>query len=59
MIHNAPAVAIVLFGLALIYRDGALVIVAAMAAVLAIDSTRPWSSVERGGSNMRLAWLHR
>lgn len=36
MIHNAPAVAILLFGLALIYRDGALVIVAAAAAVLAI-----------------------
>ena len=36
MIHNAPAVAIVLFGLALIYRDGVLVIVAAIAAVLAM-----------------------
>ena len=32
MIHNAPAVAIVLFGLGLIYRDGVLVIVAAIAA---------------------------
>jgi hypothetical protein len=36
MIHNAPAVAIVLFGLALIYRDGVLVILGAIAAVLAI-----------------------
>jgi hypothetical protein len=36
MIHNAPAVAIVLFGLALIYRDGVLVIVAAVAAVLSL-----------------------
>lgn len=36
MIHNAPALAIVLFGLGLIYRDGVLVIVAAAAAVLAI-----------------------
>ena len=36
MIHNAPAVAIVLFGLGLIYRDGVLVIVAAIAAVLSI-----------------------
>ncbi len=36
MIHNAPAVAIVLFGLGLIYRDGVLVIVAAIAAILSI-----------------------
>jgi hypothetical protein len=36
MIHNAPAIAIVLFGLALIYRDGVLVILGAIAAVLSI-----------------------
>lgn len=36
MIHNAPGIAIVLFALGLIYRDGALVIVAAVAAVLAV-----------------------
>jgi hypothetical protein len=36
MIHNAPALTIVLFGLALIYRDGALVVVASVAAVLSI-----------------------
>ena len=36
LFHNAPAAAIVLFGLALIYRDGALVIVAAVAAVLSV-----------------------
>jgi hypothetical protein len=36
LFHVAPAAAIVLFGLALIYRDGALVIVAAVAAVLSI-----------------------
>ena len=36
LFHVAPAAAIVLFGLALIYRDGALVIVAGMAAVLSI-----------------------
>jgi hypothetical protein len=36
MIHNAPAIAIVLFGLALIYRDGVLVIVASIAAVLSV-----------------------
>jgi hypothetical protein len=36
LFHVAPAAAILLFGLALIYRDGALVIVAAVAAVLSI-----------------------
>lgn len=36
LFHVAPAAAILLFGLALIYRDGALVIVASIAAVLAI-----------------------
>jgi hypothetical protein len=36
LFHVAPAAAILLFGLALIYRDGALVIAAAIASVLAI-----------------------
>jgi hypothetical protein len=36
LFHIAPAAAIVLFGLALIYRDGAIVIVAAVAAVLSL-----------------------
>jgi hypothetical protein len=36
LFHIAPAAAIVLFGLALIYRDGALVIVAAVAGVMSI-----------------------
>jgi hypothetical protein len=36
LFHIAPAAAAVLFGLALIYRDGALVICAAVAAVLSI-----------------------
>ena len=36
LFHVAPAIAIVLFGLALIYRDGALVIAAAVAAVLSL-----------------------
>ena len=36
LFHVAPAAAIVLFGLALIYRDGALVVVAAIAGVLSI-----------------------
>ncbi len=36
LFHMAPAAAIVLFGLALIYRDGALVIVAMIAAILSL-----------------------
>jgi hypothetical protein len=36
LFHVAPAAAILLFGLALIYRDGALVIAAAIASVLAL-----------------------
>lgn len=36
LFHIAPAAAIVLFGVALIYRDGALVVVAAVAAVLSL-----------------------
>jgi hypothetical protein len=36
LFHIAPAAAIVLFGLALIYRDGVIVIVAAVAAVLSL-----------------------
>jgi len=36
LFHVAPAAAILLFGLALIYRDGALVIAAAVASVLAV-----------------------
>lgn len=36
LFHVAPAAAIILFGLALIYRDGVLVILAAVAAVLSV-----------------------
>jgi len=36
LFHVAPAAAILLFGMALIYRDGALVIAAAVASVLAV-----------------------
>jgi hypothetical protein len=36
LFHVAPAAAIVLFGLAMIYRDGALVIIAAVTAVLSV-----------------------
>jgi hypothetical protein len=47
LFHIAPAAAIVLFGLALIYRDGALVIAAAAAAVasIAIDAAIVGSGV--------------
>ena len=47
LFHMAPAAAILLFGLALIYRDGALVIVAAVAAVLslAVDAALVGSGV--------------
>ena len=59
MIHNAPAVAIVLFGLALIYRDGALVIVAAIAAVLAIAFDVAVVIWGVAAVKYALAWLHR
>lgn len=59
MIHNAPAVAIVLFGLALIYRDGALVIVAATAAVLAIAFDVAVVIWGVAAVKYALAWLHR
>lgn len=36
LLHHAPAASIVLFGLALIYRDGALVIVAAVASIVSV-----------------------
>jgi hypothetical protein len=36
LFHMAPAAAVVLFGLALIYRDGALLVVAAIAAVASV-----------------------
>ena len=47
LFHMAPAAAIVLFGLSLIYRDGALVIVAAIAAILSlvVDALLVGSSV--------------
>ena len=36
LLHHAPAASIALFGLALIYRDGALVIVAAIASIASV-----------------------
>jgi hypothetical protein len=59
LFHMAPAAAILLFGLALIYRDGALVIVAAVAAVLslAIDALLVGSGV--AALSYFHSWLHR
>jgi hypothetical protein len=59
LFHVAPAAAILLFGLALIYRDGALVIGAAVAAVLslAVDALLVGSSV--AALSYAASWLHR
>lgn len=59
MIHNAPAVAIVLFGLALIYRDGVLVILGAIAAVLAIAFDAALVIWGVAAVKYALAWLHK
>lgn len=59
MIHNAPAVAIVLFGLALIYRDGALVIVGIIAAALAVAFDAALIVWGVAAVKYALAWLHR
>src|SRR5439155_4461356 len=58
LFHIAPAVAIVLFGVALIYRDGVLAIVAAVAAVLSIvvDALIIGSSVV--ALSWAASWLH-
>jgi hypothetical protein len=59
MIHNAPAVAIVLFGLGLIYRDGVLVIAAAIAAVLSIIFDAALIIWGVAALKYAAAWLHR
>ena len=59
MIHNAPAIAIVLFGLGLIYRDGVLVIVAAIAAVLSIIFDAALIIWGVAAIKYAAAWLHR
>jgi hypothetical protein len=59
MIHNAPAVAILLFGLALIYRDGVLVIVGAIAALLAIAFDAALVIWGLAAVKYALAWMHR
>jgi hypothetical protein len=59
LFHIAPAAAILLFGLALIYRDGALVIAAAVAAVLslAVDALLLGSGVV--ALSYAASWLQR
>jgi hypothetical protein len=59
LFHMAPAAAILLFGLALIYRDGVLVIAASVAAVLslAVDALLVGSGV--AALSYASAWLHR
>jgi hypothetical protein len=59
MIHNAPAVAILLFGLALIYRDGALVIIGVIAAILAVLFDAALIIWGVAAVKYALAWLHR
>lgn len=59
MIHNAPAIAIVLFGLALIYRDGVLVILGAIASVLAVAFDAALVIWGVAAVKFALAWLHR
>jgi hypothetical protein len=58
LFHVAPAVAIVLFGLALIYRDGVLVIVAAVTGILSLvfDALIVGSGVV--ALKYAAAWLH-
>ncbi|MGN6848691.1 MAG: exopolysaccharide biosynthesis protein [Sphingomicrobium sp.] len=59
MIHNAPAVAILLFGLALIYRDGVLVIIGVIAAILAVLFDAALIIWGVAAVKYALAWLHR
>jgi hypothetical protein len=59
LFHMAPAGAILLFGLSLIYRDGVLVLVAGLAALLsiAIDALIIGSGV--AALSYAASWLHR
>jgi hypothetical protein len=60
LFHVAPAAAILLFGLALIYRDGALVIAGAVAAVLSLAFNALLVGSGVAAVNfLASAWLHR
>jgi hypothetical protein len=58
MIHNAPALAVVLFGLGLIYRDGVLVIIGAIAAMLSIIFDAALVIWGVAAVKYVLGWLH-
>jgi hypothetical protein len=58
LFHIAPAAAVLLFGLALIYRDGALVIVAAVAAALSIAVNILLVGSGLAALNYAASWLH-
>jgi hypothetical protein len=58
MIHNAPAVAIVLFALGLIYRDGVLIIVASVAAVISLLFDAALVIWGVAALKYAVAWLH-
>jgi len=59
LFHVAPAAAILLFGLALIYRDGMLVIAAAVAAVLSIVVDALLIASGAAAISYAMSWLHR
>jgi hypothetical protein len=59
LFHVAPAAAILLFGLALIYRDGVLVIAAAVAAVLSLIVDALLLASGAAAVSYALGWLHR
>jgi hypothetical protein len=59
LFHVAPAAAILLFGLALIYRDGMLVIAAAVAAVLSLVVDALLIASGAAAVSYALSWLHR
>jgi len=58
MIHNAPAVAIVLFALGLIYRDGVLIVAASIAAVLSLLFDAALVIWGVAALKYAVAWLH-
>jgi len=60
LFHMAPAAAILLFGLALIYRDGAVVIAAAIAGLLSLAANALLVGSGVAALNfLAEAWLHR
>ena len=59
IVHVAPAAVVVLFGLALIYRDGALVIAAAAAAAIGVIVAAFLVASGAVAFNYAAAWLHR